>query len=65
MRSNIITEKMAWNAAIAGGATPPPRSRHTANLVNNKLYIIGGGDEGRVYNDVHILDIGVRQQQQR
>jgi len=48
---------MEWSQAFVAGTSPAARSRHTCNIVNNKLYVIGGGDDTRVYNDVYILDI--------
>jgi len=50
-------ETLAWNQAYTAGTSPSARSRHTATLVNgNKLYIIGGGGDTRVYNDIYLLD---------
>lgn len=49
---------MTWKTFYTAGNTPSPRSRHTATLVKNQLFVIGGGnDESTVYNDVYILDI--------
>ncbi len=47
---------MAWSQAYVAGTSPAARSRHTATAVGNKLMVIGGGDDSRVYNDVYILD---------
>lgn len=49
---------MAWSQAFVAGTTPSARSRHTSTIIDKKLFIIGGGDESRVFNDVYILDIG-------
>ena len=51
-------ERMAWYEAPTEGAAPAPRSGHSACLVDNKLYIIGGWDAPECFNDVHVLDIG-------
>jgi len=52
----LDTETMSWSQAYVAGTTPAARSRHTATLVENKLYIFGGGDDSRVYNDMYVLD---------
>jgi hypothetical protein len=49
---------MAWSQAYVAGTSPAARSRHTATAIGNKLVVIGGGDDARVYNDVYILDTG-------
>mmetsp|Transcript_12924 Transcript_12924/g.21141 ORF Transcript_12924/g.21141 Transcript_12924/m.21141 type:complete len:513 (+) Transcript_12924:47-1585(+) len=39
------------------GTFPPPRSGHTASVIDRKLYIIGGDGGNRYYNDVFSLDL--------
>ena len=54
-----IAETMEWSQVFVAGTSPASRSRHTCTLVRgSKLFIIGGGDESRVYNDLYVLDIG-------
>lgn len=51
-------ETMTWKTLYTAGNSPSPRSRHTATLVNNLLYVIGGGgDNSAVFNDVYTLDL--------
>lgn len=50
---------MEWSQAFVAGTSPASRSRHTCTLVGNKLFVIGGGDDTRVYNDIYVLDIGI------
>ena len=50
---------MEWSQMYVAGTSPSARSRHTCNLVGNKLFVFGGGGEdGRVFNDLFVLDIG-------
>lgn len=49
---------MEWSSAFTAGTTPGCRSRHTVNLIENSFYVFGGGDDGRLYNDLHVLNIG-------
>jgi hypothetical protein len=44
-----------WIKLSPAGQPPTPRDCGTANLVNNKLYVIGGDDEER---DVFVYDVG-------
>lgn len=37
---------------------PTARSRHTAVFVGCKMFVFFGGDDSRVYNDVHVFDAG-------
>ena len=40
------------------GTAPSPRSRHTAAFVGRRMFVLFGGDDSRVYNDVHVYDAG-------
>lgn len=53
------TEQQRWQMAYARGPTPSGRTKHTATLIGNKLYVFGGGDGLRLYNDLFCLDIGM------
>lgn len=33
--------------------------KHTATLIGSKLFVFGGGDGLRLYNDLFCLDIGI------
>lgn len=57
----LNTETMEWSQAFVAGTSPASRSRHTCTLVNNKLFVIGGGDDTRVYNDIYVLDISKKE----
>ena len=54
------TEKFRWTIPEVTGQIPPPRANHTATLVGEKLYIIGGyggvGFSRVMFNDVHVMD---------
>jgi hypothetical protein len=50
---------MSWSQAYVAGSSPAARSRHTATVVGSKLYVFGGGDDSRVYNDLYVLDCGL------
>eukprot|EP01133_Synstelium_polycarpum_P020113 gene20113-24117_t len=39
------------------GTVPQPRSRHSATLVNDKIYIFGGSDAHTTFNSLYALDI--------
>ena len=54
-------ETPSWQDVAPGGVAPSPRSYHTATLLGDKLYIVGGygghGQRRQYFNDVHILDL--------
>jgi hypothetical protein len=50
-----------WEVVSVAGTSPSPRSRHTATFVNQRMFVLFGGDDQRVYNDLHVFDAGTRQ----
>ena len=54
------TDKYRWTIPEVTGQIPQPRANHTATLVGDKLYIIGGyggpGFSRVMFNDVHVMD---------
>lgn len=53
---SLHAESSSWSQAYVAGTSPAARSRHTATLIGTRLFIIAGGDDSRVYNDVYVLD---------
>ena len=49
---------MEWTQAFVAGTSPSARSRHTTTPVGSRLFVLGGGDDSRVYNDLFVLDTG-------
>jgi N-acetylneuraminic acid mutarotase len=52
-------EQGKWHMTYAAGPTPAGRTKHTATLIGKKLYVFGGGDGLRLYNDLFCLDVGM------
>ena len=54
------TEKFRWTIPEVSGQIPAPRANHSATLIGDKLYIIGGyggaGFSRVMFNDVHVMD---------
>ncbi|CAK9881241.1 unnamed protein product [Sphagnum jensenii] len=46
-----------WVLPTVTGRRPSARYQHAAEVVNNKLYVIGGNHNGRYLNDVQFLDL--------
>ena len=44
------------DSGLPPGSTPPPRTNHTIVTWNNKLFLFGGTDGMRWYNDVWLYD---------
>lgn len=51
-------DSLTWTAAYVAGQAPAPRSRHTSVLYDKRVYLFGGGDDSRVYNDLFAFDPG-------
>lgn len=49
-----------WYQPIVTGDTPPPRSGHSACVMQErKIYVFGGWDTPVCYNDMYMLDLGL------
>uniref|UniRef100_A0A8C6UGC7 Kelch repeat-containing protein n=1 Tax=Neogobius melanostomus TaxID=47308 RepID=A0A8C6UGC7_9GOBI len=49
-----------WYQPIVTGEKPPPRSGHSACLMQErKIYVFGGWDTPVCYNDMYMLDLGL------
>eukprot|EP01121_Diplochlamys_sp_Union-15-3_P021910 TRINITY_DN912_c0_g1_i1.p1 TRINITY_DN912_c0_g1~~TRINITY_DN912_c0_g1_i1.p1 ORF type:complete len:486 (+),score=46.48 TRINITY_DN912_c0_g1_i1:120-1577(+) len=59
----LDTITMTWTKPVIKGTPPSPRAWATAELVDNKIFIFGGGGfdflwkEACLYNDVFMLDL--------
>ena len=52
-------ETMTWEKLATKGTAPSPRFGHICEKVfHNKLLVFGGGSVEKVYNDLHMLDLG-------
>lgn len=51
-------ETMFWYKPRVTGTIPEPRRAHTANLIDNKLYIYGGGDSQNYFSHLYLFDVG-------
>ena len=49
--------KMCWETRDVRGKQPKPRYWHTAELLEGKLFVIGGFDGTKSLNDVSVLDM--------
>lgn len=48
----------SWSRPAFSGAPPSPRMGHSAVLLGgDRMFIFGGGDEKRAFNDLHVLAI--------
>ena len=68
----ITGEELTWIQPVLGGVTPQPRSLHTAQMIDHKLYIFGGwtplvtdeslqDDQWKVSSDLVCLNLGKNQ----
>jgi Ras-related protein Rab-1A len=54
---------MEWKQVVTSGIQPRPRYRHTAEIIGNKMYILGGSENGDDIADgsrhlgVHVLNL--------
>lgn len=46
-----------WTEVITEGEKPEPRSGHQACLVDKQLFILGGWNSAKQFDDIHILNI--------
>mgnify|MGYP001981058216 CR=1 FL=1 len=50
-------QALTWARMSAGGSLPPPRSGAASVVVKGKLYMFGGYDGTKCFNDMDILDL--------
>ncbi|BFZ65030.1 Kelch motif [Saitoella coloradoensis] len=53
-----IYAPMRWTQLHPGGKRPISRGYHTANLVGEKMVVLGGSDGHECFSDCHVLDLG-------
>ncbi|KAI5079312.1 hypothetical protein GOP47_0004791 [Adiantum capillus-veneris] len=46
-----------WVSPQVFGRRPTPRYQHAAEIIGDKMYIVGGNHNGRYLNDVQVLDL--------
>uniref|UniRef100_A0A0G4GSZ3 BTB domain-containing protein n=1 Tax=Chromera velia CCMP2878 TaxID=1169474 RepID=A0A0G4GSZ3_9ALVE len=51
---------LTWDPVLTSGTAPSPRACHTLTKVGNKLYMFGGYDGSKCFNDIDILDLDTR-----
>ena len=51
-------EHKTWKPVLSYGAVPSGRYSHCTAVVHNQLYVFGGQDGSRWYNDVYVFDLG-------
>jgi len=49
---------MYWSRPVTTGDQPPAVRAHSFTAVGTKLYLFGGGDGNKIYNDLYICDTG-------
>ncbi|KAI8064757.1 hypothetical protein BC940DRAFT_305274 [Gongronella butleri] len=52
---NLVT--MAWEARHIYGVAPPARGYHTSVLYDSRIYVLGGYNSKRVFDDLAILEL--------
>jgi hypothetical protein len=53
------SEELMWTTLNPGGSAPSHRYCHSAVFAREKMYIVGGWDEFKFYNDVHVYDLSL------
>ena len=49
-----------WSRVEVTGLSPPGRYNHTMNLVDGKIFLFGGEDDGTFFGDVWTIDLDLR-----
>lgn len=51
------TERMRWHTATVKGRKPSPRAGHSAAILGNRWYVVGGGNNASGCTDMAYLDL--------
>ncbi len=54
------THALTWMTPDRIGTAPSPRNGHTADVVDSKIYIFGGGDKADLLADLFVFDVRER-----
>ena len=58
---NAVDEKtthaLTWQTPVRSGNPPAVRNGHTADVIDSKIYIFGGGDKAELLADLHVYDV--------
>eukprot|EP00744_Colponema_vietnamica_P003773 GILI01005726.1.p1 GENE.GILI01005726.1~~GILI01005726.1.p1 ORF type:complete len:497 (+),score=112.38 GILI01005726.1:197-1687(+) len=55
--TNSASPTTAWSKPVVSGQLPSARACHTMTRVGRKLYMFGGYDGAKCFNDVDVLDL--------
>lgn len=53
----LDTQKGTWKCCCNSAPGCPARAYHTATIINDAVWLIGGGDKDTTYGDVQVYDI--------
>eukprot|EP01122_Echinamoeba_exundans_P000807 TRINITY_DN1073_c0_g1_i1.p1 TRINITY_DN1073_c0_g1~~TRINITY_DN1073_c0_g1_i1.p1 ORF type:complete len:494 (-),score=43.04 TRINITY_DN1073_c0_g1_i1:30-1511(-) len=56
LRSQQLASMSYWFQPHIKGISPAARCAHTACILQNRVYVFGGGDSSRRFKDVYVLD---------
>jgi len=48
---------MQWETRKISGVAPIPRGSHTCILFDSRLFLFGGSDGQKIFDDLHVLDL--------
>ena len=53
----VTTHALTWMTAERSGQSPSARNGHTADLVDSRIFVFGGGDKADLLGDLHVFDV--------
>lgn len=57
LREEETTHALTWMMPDRSGTAPSARNGHTANLIDSRIFIFGGGDKSELLDDLHVFDV--------
>lgn len=55
---SLTLDTMCWKYPRTRGSIPPPRYEHSVTAVRSYIFLFGGGNSLRFFNDLYFLDTG-------
>lgn len=60
LASSVNADTLTWSKMCMSSQPLPPRAGHCTVSLGNSLFVFGGFTEAQcLYNDLHMLDIGM------
>lgn len=55
-QEDTTTHALTWQLPVRSGNPPSPRNGHSADVIDSRIYIFGGGDKAELLSELFVFD---------